>query len=240
MRVPATELLLIRHGETAWNAEGRIQGQLDIPLSPTGMWQAGRLAERFAAEAAAGADGNGVPVAAIYSSGLARAWFTAQPVATKLGVEVRPEPRFVERSFGVFEGHTLEEVSKKWPEDFARWRARDPDVAMPDGESANQVIARVLDGLKELTMAHHGARIAVFTHGGVLDVAYRTAVGLAWDAPRQHVMLNASINRVSSAAPPLKLAILDWGDIDHLAADDAPPDPGAGSSGLDAESSGGK
>ena len=125
MRVAATELLLIRHGETAWNAEGRIQGQLDIPLSSTGMWQAGRLAERFAAEAAAGGDGHGAPVAAIYSSGLARAWFTAQPVATKLGLEVRAEPRFVERSFGVFEGHTLEEVARKWPEDFARWRARD-------------------------------------------------------------------------------------------------------------------
>ena len=230
MKVPATELVLIRHGETAWNAAGRIQGQLDVPLSSTGMWQAGRLAERFGAEAAA----QGPPLAAIYSSQLARAWSTAQPVADRLGLPVRPEPRVQERSFGIFQGHTLDEVSKLWPDDFVRWRARDPEAAMPQGESAHQVIARVTSALEDLTAAHPGDRIAIFTHGGILDVAYRIACGLAWDAPRQHVMLNASINRVAAGAQPLRLALLDWGDIDHLATDDAPPDPAAGDSGVDA------
>jgi 2,3-bisphosphoglycerate-dependent phosphoglycerate mutase len=71
-----TQLLVIRHGETAWNAEHRIQGHLDIPLSPTGMRQAGRLAERLASES----------VHAIYSSELARAWLTAKPLAERLGL----------------------------------------------------------------------------------------------------------------------------------------------------------
>ena len=233
-RGEATELLLIRHGETAWNAEGRIQGQLDVPLSPTGMWQAGRLAERFAEDAGR------EPLAAIFASDLARTWSTALPAASRLGLPIQPEPRVRERSFGVFQGHTLDEVAQRWPAEFARWRERDPAFVIPDGESAHQVMARVLAALRDLTAAHGGQRIAIFTHGGVLDVAYRTALNLAWDAPRQHVMLNASINRVEArveAKPsPLRLAILDWGDIDHLAHGDGPPggDPGAGDSGVDA------
>ncbi|HUN93791.1 MAG TPA: histidine phosphatase family protein [Burkholderiaceae bacterium] len=205
-----TEILLIRHGETAWNAEGRIQGQLDVPLSSTGMWQAGRLAERLAADDAPS-------LAAIIASDLARTWFTAHPVAARLGLQVQPEARLRERAFGVFEGHTLDEVARRWPDEFALWRARDAEHAMPEGESARQVIDRVLAAMHDIVLAYRGATIAVVTHGGVLDVVYRQAQHLAWDAPRQHVMLNAAINRVGAEAPPLRFQIIDWGDIDHLA-----------------------
>jgi probable phosphoglycerate mutase len=208
----STRLLLIRHGETAWNAEGRIQGQLDIPLSSTGMWQAGRLAQRLS-----GAGGD--PVDVIVASDLARAWLTARPLAERLQLDVLPEARLRERHFGCFEGHTVEEIAVRWPAEFAQWRARDPAWPIPEGESAQQFIDRVLAALHDLALAYSGKSVAVIAHGGVLDVAYRHARRLAWDALREHVMLNCSINRVSASASPLHLVIDDWGDVAHL--DDA-------------------
>lgn len=204
-RTPAT-LLLIRHGETAWNAEHRIQGSLDIPLSATGIWQAGRLAERLAAEC----------IDAVYASDLARAWLTAEPIAARLGLELRADIRLRERSFGIFEGHTLEEIAARWPAEFAAWRERDPAWAMPAGESGAAFIERVNAALHDIACAWAGATVAIVAHGGVLDVAYRTARALAWDAPREHVMANAAINRIAAAAPPLRLAIVEWGDVAHL------------------------
>lgn len=204
----ATTLLLIRHGETAWNAEGRIQGQLDVPLSSRGVWQAARLAERLAAE----------PVTAVVTSDLARASLTAQPLAAALGLELQPEPRLRERHFGRFQGHTLAEIAERWPVEFHRWRERDPAWATPDGESGQQFIARVLAALTDLAQSHRGQTIAVIAHGGTLDIAYRHARALAWDAPREHVMLNASINRMQMqpAEDGIFLHILDWGDAAHL------------------------
>lgn len=207
----ATTLLLIRHGETAWNAEHRIQGQLDIPLSPTGVWQAGRVAERLA----------GAPIDAVITSDLARAALTAAPLAAALGLPAQPDPRLRERSFGVFEGFTVEQIATRWPEAFVAWRARDPAWAMDGGESGAQFIARVLAALHDLVVAYAGRTIAVVAHGGTLDVAYRFALDLAWDAPRRHVMTNAAINRMQATAPPLQLALLDWGDVAHLAGDGA-------------------
>jgi probable phosphoglycerate mutase len=204
--VTLTSLLLIRHGETAWNAEHRIQGHLDIPLSATGIRQAASLGQRLAAEA----------VTAIYSSELARAWLTAVPFAARLGLDIIPDSRLRERSFGVFEGLTADEIAARHPEGFRLWRMRDPAWAMDEGESGQQLIDRVLSALHDIASRHRGETVAVVTHGGVLDVAYRAARGLSWDAPREHLMLNASINRLSAQGSPLALSILDWGDVAHL------------------------
>lgn len=206
--IAAANLLLIRHGETAWNAEHRIQGSLDIPLSSTGVWQAGRLAQYLQSEA----------IAAVVASDLARAWMTAQPLAARLGLDVRPEPRVRERNFGCFEGHTADEIAARWPDAFHSWRARDPAWAMPGGESGNAFIERVLDGLHDIALAHAGHTVVVVAHGGVLDVAYRHARRLTWEAAREHAMLNAAVNRVQASASPLALRIREWGDIEHLSA----------------------
>jgi len=202
----ATTLLLIRHGETAWNAEHRIQGRLDVPLSTTGIWQAGQLAQRLAGEA----------IDALISSDLARAWMTGAPLADAHGLEMVPEQRLRERAFGIFEGKTLTEISTEHPDEFAAWRARDVDWRIPEGESGAEFIARVLDALHEIARNHLGRKVAVVTHGGVLDVVYRNARALAWDAPRDHLMLNASINRLQAQAAPLRLQIVDWADVAHL------------------------
>jgi probable phosphoglycerate mutase len=204
--VTSTALLLIRHGETAWNAEHRIQGHLDIPLSATGIRQAASLGERLAAET----------ITAVYSSELARAWLTAVPFAARLGLDINPDSRLRERSFGVFEGLTADEIAARHPEGFRLWRMRDPAWAMDDGESGQQLIDRVLSALHDIASRHRGETVAVVTHGGVLDVAYRAARGLGWGAPREHLMLNASINRLSAQGSPLVLSILDWGDVAHL------------------------
>lgn len=206
----ATTLLLIRHAETAWNAEHRIQGHLDVPLSATGIAQAGRLAQRLAGEA------QRQRIDAVWASDLARARLTAAAVADALGLAVAQDPRLRERHLGRFEGHTVEEVAARWPADFAAWRARDPAWQVPGGESGAQFIARALAALADIVDRWAGGTVAVVTHGGVLDVAYRAARALAWDAPREHAMLNASINRLRASAPPLALAVLHWGDVAHL------------------------
>jgi probable phosphoglycerate mutase len=201
-----TTVLLIRHGETAWNAEHRIQGRLDVPLSTTGVWQAGRLAERLASEA----------IDAIVSSDLARAWMTGAPLAAARGLQIVSEPRLRERVFGIFEGKTLDEIAVQHPEEFAAWRARNVDWGMPGGESGIEFIGRVLEAMQQIALSYVGRTVAVVTHGGVLDVVYRNARALAWDAPREHLMLNASINRLQAQPEPLRLQIIDWADVAHL------------------------
>lgn len=204
-----TKLLLIRHGETAWNAEHRIQGQLDIPLSPLGMLQSARLAECLANE----------PIEAVYSSRQSRAWLTAAPVAARLGLQVVSEPRIRERSFGIFEGLTLDEIAACYPAEFSKWRERDPAWRPEGGESGRQLIDRVMSAVTELSARHKNQTVVLVSHGGVLDVVYRAARLLQWHAPREHQMLNAAVNRLTalvSESAPISLSIDLWGDIEHL------------------------
>ena len=206
-----TELILIRHGVTAWNRERRFQGQIDIPLDDEGHWQAGRLAAALAGE----------PLGAIYASDLSRAWHTARPLAETLGLGPTPEPRLRERFYGAFEGRTFDELQRDAAEDFARWRARDPDFALPGGgESLRALYARVEALLLALVRRHPGERIAAVTHGGVLDCAYRVATGLGLSEPRHHDLLNASVNRIAFDGEGFRL--VSWGEVEHLRrADDA-------------------
>ena len=204
-----TKLLLIRHAETAWNAEHRIQGKLDIPLSPLGILQSARLADCLAKE----------PIEAVYSSGQSRAWLTAAPVAARLELQVIVEPRLRERSFGVFEGLTLDEIAARYPAEFIKWRERDPQWRPEGGESGQQLIDRVMSAVSEIGSRHKNQTVALVSHGGVLDVVYRAARLLQWHAPREHQMLNAAVNRLTALAPesaPISLSIDVWGDVAHL------------------------
>jgi probable phosphoglycerate mutase len=204
-----TKLVLIRHGETAWNAEHRIQGRLDIPLSPRGMLQSARLAECLANE----------PIEAVYSSGQSRAWLTAAPLAARLGLQIIAEPRLRERCFGIFEGLTLEEIAERHPAEFVKWRERDPEWRPDGGESGQQLIDRVMSAVNEIGARHANQTVALVSHGGVLDVIYRAARVLHWHAPREHQMLNAAVNRLSASASDsaaLTLSIDLWGDVAHL------------------------
>jgi len=199
-----TQLIVIRHGETAWNRERRLQGQLDVPLNETGAAQADALAGALGSE----------PIDAVYSSDLTRTMQTAAPLARALGVPVREEPRLRERCYGTLEGMTYAEVAEKLPEEFAQWQARVPDFAPGGGESLRVFHDRAVEIALELVRRHPGERIALVTHGGVLDCLYREATGMTLEAPREHELLNASVNRLRSNAHGLTLA--QWGDVSHL------------------------
>ena len=199
------ELLLIRHGVTAWNRERRFQGQTDIPLDAEGHLQARRLAAALSSSR----------VSAVYASDLARASQTAAPLAQALGLPVLAARGLRERHYGAFEGRTFDELERDRADEFARWHARDPDFELPGGgESLRVLHARVEDALMELARRHPGERVAAVTHGGVLDCAYRVATGLGLSEPRRHHILNASINRIAFEEGAFRL--IDWGDVAHL------------------------
>lgn len=201
-----THLILIRHGETAWNREQRLQGQLDIPLNATGVAQADALAQALAGE----------PIDAVYASDLSRAMQTAAPLAGALGLAVQSDSRLRERCYGTLEGMTYADVAAQLPEDFARWQARIPDYAPDGGESLLAFHERAVEAALALGRRHPGERIALVAHGGVLDCLYREANDMTLEAPRRHALLNASINRLRCDS--VRLTVMQWADVGHLEA----------------------
>lgn len=203
----ATRILAVRHGETLWNRETRIQGFTDIGLSDHGQWQAQQLAQALRDE----------PVAACYASDLSRARDTAQAVADVHGQPVHTHPGLRERCFGQFEGHTWTEIETQWPEASQAWRQRVPDWEPEGGESLIAFSARVLPTLAEIARRHLGEQILVVVHGGVLDAFYRAATGLDLQAPRAWELRNTAINRLLWS--PEGMSLVGWDDRAHLEAD---------------------
>jgi probable phosphoglycerate mutase len=200
----ATRLIAVRHGETAWNLDARLQGHLDIELNEKGLWQARRVAQALAHE----------PIAAIYSSDLARAWQTAQEIARGHALPVNAEVRLRERAFGHFEGRTFLDIERELPEQARLWRTRDPEFAPEGGESLLQFRARVTEAVAELAGRHVGELLLLVAHGGVMDLLYRAATGQELQAPRTWQLGNASINRMLWTEQGLTL--VGWSDDTHL------------------------
>ena len=201
----ATRIIAVRHGETAWNVDTRIQGLRNIPLNEQGTWQAERLAQALRGHA---------PFAAIYSSDLQRTMDTATPIGGATGMQVTPEPGLRERGFGEFEGLTFSELERHSPMDTVRWRQRDPDWAPPGGETLRTVRERITATVDRLAERHLGEQIVLVTHGGVLDALYRVAAHLDIQAPRTWQLGNASINRLLWT--PDGMSVVGWADTAHL------------------------
>jgi probable phosphoglycerate mutase len=199
-----TRIIAIRHGQTAWNAEMRMQGQLDTALDALGRWQAEQIVDALDGEA----------IDAIVSSDLARAMHTARPLAQRRSLAVRRDPALRERSFGVFQGFTYAHIAQHWPEGAARWRARDPDFGANGGETLTSFYQRVIDAAHRLALEFTGQSVVWVTHGGVLDCLHRAAMRVALDAPRSWTLDNASINRLLHTDQGLML--VGWGDVRHL------------------------
>ncbi len=199
-----TRILAIRHGETAWNVDTRIQGQLDIPLNPTGRWQAHRLALAVADES----------IDAVYASDLLRALETAQAVSAGCGCAIVTDIGLRERGFGEFEGLTFNEIEQRWPEQSERWRRRDPHFGPRGGEVLLDFYARCVETVTRLAGAHPGQTIAVVAHGGVMDCLYRAATRADLQAPRSWQLGNASINRLLYT--PQGFTLVGWSDTCHL------------------------
>jgi len=211
-----TQILFIRHGETDWNRNLRIQGHIDIPLAPSGVAQAARLGERFA-----GAVHDGLRLDALLSSDLARARQTAQPVADALGLAIVPAPGLRERLFGQFQGLDADAIAAQFPHEYAQWKTRDPEFVPPDGESHVAFYHRVLHALEPVIAAYPDGRVACVTHGGVLDCVYRFARGIPLDVPRDWPLLNASVNVVDfdSDGYVTQANVVSWADVSHLDGD---------------------
>jgi len=200
----ATRILAIRHGQTAWNADGRIQGHTDIGLDDTGQWQAERLAEALQGEA----------LHALYSSDLLRARQTAQLLQRFSTESLRLDTGLRERSFGRMEGLSFAEIEECWPQEAARWRQRDADFAPGGGETLKAFYARCVATAARLAAAHAGQTIVLVAHGGVLDMLYRAAAGLDLAAPRRWELGNASVNRLLYS--PEGFSIVAWNERMHL------------------------
>ena len=202
--IEPTRVFLLRHGETAWNAEQRLQGHADIGLNELGRWQAQRLAQALAGE----------DIAALYSSDLLRALDTARALAESISLPVQTDAALRERAFGFLEGLSYDEIDTQFPEVARRWREREPDFAPGGGETMNGFSARSVAAVTRLAAAHPGQAIAVFTHGGVLDSVYREAQGLGLAALRSWHLGNASINRLLFTGS--RFTVLGWDDHSHL------------------------
>jgi probable phosphoglycerate mutase len=200
-----TELIVVRHGETSWNRQLRLQGQADSELSPLGLEQARALAERLAGE----------PFTVVVSSDLVRAGKTAQAIADRAGRTLRLDPGLRERHFGIFQGHTWDEIRSLYPADHEAYR-RDPDFAPPGGgEAARDQNARVLRAFARIVSERTGERIVVVTHGGPLQDVFKHAVGLDFQSPRRFSLPNAALNVFTVTDGHYRLEL--WGDTRHLA-----------------------
>ena len=210
-----TDLILIRHGETDWNRELRFQGHIDVPLNDTGHEQARRLGLRLAGEA----------VQHIVCSDLLRAQQTAAPASRQLQLPVLPTVALREQNFGVAEGLLAAEVRERHPRAWEDWLQFKADHGMEGGETPRQFHTRVLAVLAEIATLHAGQTVLVVTHGGVLDMVWRSAQGLSLDGPRRSEIPNAGVSRVriADAAAPERLEILAWADVAHLG--DMPAQP---------------
>ena len=199
-----TRIIAVRHGETAWNVDTRIQGHLDIPLNSKGRWQAERLAHALKDES----------ISTIYASDLARAWETAKYLGHAQDLQVIKEVGLRERHFGDFEGKTFAEIEVLSPEQSMRWRKRDPHFHPTGGESLVAMRARVIEAAERLAAQHPGEQIALVGHGGVMDVLYRAATRLDIQAPRSWTLGNAAINRLLWT--PEGFTLVGWADTQHL------------------------
>ena len=206
-------LLLIRHGQSRWNVEGRIQGQLDVPLSALGERQAAALAGRLRA----------MPLAAVYASPLQRAAATAEAIAAPHELPVRILPDLTEIDHGDWQGHTELEIAAADRERHALWTRLPGRVRMPNGERLFDVRRRSLAAVAALAAQHAGQTVAVVSHEVVIKVVVAEALGLDYDHLSRLLIDNTSLNVIDYAGEQPRLVTLN--DTAHLTAM-AGPEPG--------------
>jgi broad specificity phosphatase PhoE len=169
-----TMMHLVRHGRSIWNAAGRIQGQIDIELDEIGLQQAQRIADRLGRE----------PIAAIYSSPLLRARSTAEAIAARFSLPVKPDARLMEYDFGVVSGMTWSEVTENHPELADRWLEDPWAVPVAGSEGRVNFAARVMSAMQDICAEHPAEHVAVVAHGGTFGIYLTAMLGL--DLNRRH------------------------------------------------------
>lgn len=183
--IKTNRLILVRHGETDWNAEGRIQGMLDVPLNALGLAQAKIVGEELA---------RSVDVASIISSDLVRTRETAKPLVEGTGFPITFDARLRERHFGVLQGITYDEWRARDAEGMARYNAGDADYGPEGGETARAFLDRCVNAIADLVIGCQEKTLILVTHGGVVSSLYRHSQGLEFHSARTWGVPNASIS----------------------------------------------
>ncbi|MEO8101363.1 MAG: histidine phosphatase family protein [Betaproteobacteria bacterium] len=199
-----TTLILIRHGETLWNREGRIQGHLDSALTSDGIAQAEACARRLQGES----------IDHVIASDLPRVRHTADILNASTNLPIRFEPALRERCYGVGEGRTYAELDAMHPEMYSSIRATDPDFTFEGGESRRQFHGRVTDVLRLIAERHAGSRVLVVTHGGVLAVVYRWLNKMPIATSHKVEIPNVAYNRITVWDGAWNVEV--WADSSHL------------------------
>lgn len=202
--MPRTHLIVVRHGESAWNVEGRYQGQLDSALTDNGLRQSRELAARLARE----------KLSALHSSDLGRAMQTAEIIAKYTSLAIVTCSGLRERHLGIFQGLLKREIQQRFPDEYRSFKGTDPDYVIREGESAAQAATRIISALESIAQQHAGQRIVVVTHGGVASALVRHTLGIPLGAPRRFERPNASYNAFWYEDG--KWFLETWGDVSHL------------------------
>ena len=194
-------LYCVRHGETEFNAVGRIQGQADSRLSELGKRQCEAIAQRLATQ----------PIEAVYSSTLRRAIDSAQCIAQRLGLEVRIDPRLMEINAGIFQQLVWEQIEQRHPVEAAAWKSQDPDYRIPNGESRGDVMVRARAALEAIREASHRQAVIV-AHGGLLSAALKVLLEIPAKL-NPFSFYNGSISKLQWDG---QVKLLTLNQIDHL------------------------
>ncbi len=198
-----TVVTLVRHGETEWNVAKRLQGIQDSNLTKNGIQQAQKVAKALSINT----------FDALISSDLGRAAKTAEIINKYHHLQLNTETCLRERAFGVMEGLTREQITKKYPEVFRAYMERKDTYQIPQGESLVEFYKRVTDGLHRITASYEGKSILIVSHGGVLDCVMRMVFDYPLSAPRRFSIYNAAVNSFSVTGNDWFLE--QWGNIDH-------------------------
>lgn len=203
-----TDILLIRHGETDWNVDKRLQGHIDIGLNEAGQRQVLALGEALAGEG----------IDAVFASDLQRARDTAQAVAGAAGLAVQIDAGLRERCYGGFEGLRHTEIEARYPEACRQWKAREPDFRYPAGEriaeTMREFYERSVAAVQRVLASGRYRKVAIVTHGGVLECVHHWASQTSFAQPRTFDIFNASVNRLHWDGE--RAHIRSWGEIGHL------------------------
>lgn len=168
MSMNDTYLLLVRHGQTEWNRERRIQGNGDSPLTTLGHAQAEAAADAL----------RRYPIDALYASDAGRALQTVEPIVASMKKPVTTDSRLRERHYGLFEGKTQEEIRQAFPEIYLDYQKRLPNFVAPGGESSAMLQARAMEACNEIALRHTGQHVAVVSHGGTIQAIARCVLGV--------------------------------------------------------------
>jgi probable phosphoglycerate mutase len=203
-----TTLLVIRHGETVWNREKRLQGHGDSPLTDTGLRQVRALGKRMQA----------IHFDELIASNLERTQETASIIAEYTGHSIQSDYRLRERNYGILEGLPLNDIKHQYPEIYDSLNGNNPNFVIPEGESHKHHYQRNVDFFEEYIEKKEGTTAALVVHGGVLDSLFRYIARLPLGQPRCFVAINTSLNIVTHGTfyGTLRWVIKTWGDTGHL------------------------